>query len=242
MCETHIHCFFLVVAASSNCIFCRFRPWDVSRSRACIFVWVYCNWWLHFLYSLVSSLKVPHWYIGCYGYSVSALRRNSAPEIALTFCYLVCRLKLKASKRTGGVPELHCKPSKHKKESTEDKICLEIIPQNYLNSDIFFGVEKKSESIFFSSESKKYFFSKLRFFQKWHFSKIFFFRMDFFDYFFFAQNFLGVQFRSGNWSSFGLWGFQDDSGTPSPCLEQISDLDAISLVIWGGQLRKKKMS
>ena len=52
---------------------------------------------------------------------------------------------VKASKRTGGVPELHCKPSKHKKESTEDKICLEIIPQNYLNSDIFFGVEKKSE-------------------------------------------------------------------------------------------------
>ena len=94
MCETHIHCFFLVVAASSNCIFCRFRPWDVSRSRACIFVWVYCNWWLHFLYSLVSSLKVPHWYNSCYGYSVSALRRNSAPEIALTFCYLVCRLQM----------------------------------------------------------------------------------------------------------------------------------------------------
>ena len=91
----------------------------------------------------------------------------------------------------GGVPELHCKPSKHKKESTEDKICLEIIPQNYLNSDIFFGVEKKSESIFFSSESN-YFFFEVEIFQKWHFSKIFFFRMDFFDYFFFAQNFLGV--------------------------------------------------
>jgi len=103
MCETHIHCFFLVVAASSNCIFCRFRPWDVTRSRACIFVWVYCNWWLHFLYSLVSSLKVPHWYNSCYGYSVSALRRNSAPEIALTFCYLVCRLQMIVA---GGIRKL----------------------------------------------------------------------------------------------------------------------------------------
>ena len=33
MCEKHIHCFFLVVAASSNCICWRFRPWDVTRSR-----------------------------------------------------------------------------------------------------------------------------------------------------------------------------------------------------------------
>ena len=58
--------------------------------------------------------------------------------------------------------------------------------------------------------------------------------MDFFDYNFFAQNFLGVQFRSGNWSSFDLWGFQGDSGTPSHRLEQFSDLVPNPLVIRGG--------
>ena len=206
MCETHIHCFFLVVAASSNCIFCRFRPWDVSRSRACIFVWVYCNWWLHFLYSLVSSLKVPHWYIGCYGYSVSALRRNSAPEIALTFCYLVCRLKLKASKRTGGVPELHCKPSKHKKESTEDKICLEIIPQNYLNSDIFLESKKKVSRFFFFGIQKNIFF-EVEIFSEMAFFKNIFFRMDFFDYFFSLRIFWGCNFEAeiGPLSIYGVF-------------------------------------
>ena len=38
-----------------------------------------------------------------YGYSVSALRRNSAPEIALTFCYLVCRLQMIVA---GGIRKL----------------------------------------------------------------------------------------------------------------------------------------
>ena len=101
---------------------------------------------------------------------------------------------------------------------------------SFLKNIIFFWVG----FIFYFFESKKFFFSKLRFFQKWHFSKIFFFRMDFFDYFFFAQNFLGVQFRSGNWSSFGLWGFQGDSGTPSHRLEQFSDLVPNPLLIRGG--------
>ena len=45
MCEKHIHCFFLVVAASSNCICWRFRP-EMSRGAAHAFLYgVYCNWW-----------------------------------------------------------------------------------------------------------------------------------------------------------------------------------------------------
>ena len=192
MCETHIHCFFLVVAASSNCIFCRFRPWDVSRSRACIFVWVYCNWWLHFLYSLVSSLKVPHWYNSCYGYSVSALRRNSAPEIALTFCYLVCRLKW-LSRGYSEIVNRNCTANLRniKRNRQRTKFALKL----YLKiiwTRTFFLESKKKVSRFFFLRSQKIFFFEVEIFSEMAFFKNIFFRMDFFDYFFFAQNFLGV--------------------------------------------------
>ena len=118
------------------------------------------------------------------------------------------------SKQGEGVPESSWKPHKSKedqfllrnytpkkfwaKKKSRKNPSKKNEKMSFLKNIIFFWVG----FIFYFFESKKFFFSKLRFFQKWHFSKIFFSRMDFFDYFFSAQNFLGVQFRSGNWSSF----------------------------------------
>ena len=75
----------------SRRVICFLVP-SLCRLFASTFLFILRNGFL--IQSGMSSLKVPHWYNSCYGYSVSALGRNSAPEIALTFRYLVCRLQM----------------------------------------------------------------------------------------------------------------------------------------------------
>ena len=108
------------------------------------------------------------------------------------------------SKRGEGVPKSPWKPHKSKedqfllrnytpkkfwaKKKSRKNPSKKNEKMSFLKNIIFFWVG----FIFYFFESKKFFFSKLRFFQKWHFSKIFFFRMDFFDYFFRSEFFGGV--------------------------------------------------
>jgi len=123
------------------------------------------------------------------------------------------------SKQGEGVPESSWKPHKSK----EDQFLL----RNYTPKK--FWAKKKSRKnpskknekisflkniiffwvgfIFYFFESKKFFFSKLRFFQKWHFSKIFFFEWIFSTIFFSLRIFWGCSFEEeiGPLSIYGVF-------------------------------------
>ena len=84
--------------------------------------------------------------------------------------------------------------------------------------DIFQNRKSKSENRDFDRTFQLFRFLKKTWFQKWKFWKIWFLLNFFFratNFFFGVDNFFKVQLRCKNSSSFDLWGFQDDSGTPS---------------------------